>query len=920
MSARRLRYFLAACLLLVVASCFGRRAPTIEPTETSPGAAAAAPTGNTEMPATLRMAFLRAQQKAAGYDFQSDGAGTLRGRAGADVATAAVAATARGVRLSRDDDGGLELGVETTSVGREGAAHSRAVLGRRAEGQELVLDREDDVEERYLAGPLGLEQSWVLRERPAGSGPLAIEVAFDGLAPEVTGGRVLLRDDAGLVRAGYGDLVAADAEGRELPARMAAREGGVALVIDDAGATYPVRVDPVVWTQQAELTASDGVVNDLFGSSVSVSGGTALVGAPEHQVGESFDQGAAYVFVQSGATWVQQAELTAIDGAANDAFGVSVSVSGGTALVGAGNHKVGANPLQGAAYVFVQSGTTWVQQVELNAGDGAAEDGFGYSVSVSGGTALVGAAAHKIGANPLQGAAYVFVQSGTTWTQEARLTAIDGTANDRFGFSVSVNGGTALVGAITHTEFEASSPKGAAYVFVQSGTTWTQEAELTASDGAMGDSFGWSVSVSEGTALVGARLHQVGANLGQGAAYVFAQSGTTWMQQAELTASDGAANDWFGYSVSVRSGTAFVGAPGLVGSGPGPDKGAVYVFARSGTTWIQEAKLTASDGAAGDDFGASVSVSEGTALVAAAIHQVGANVQQGAAYVFVPGSTTGPGSSSSSGTGGGGGGEWIPLYGRACSFVAGEPTPDERSLLVAVAALAVIVGLRRRRRRAAREQVARRLRYVLTACLLLVVASSLDGRSPRIEPAETRPTAGDTAMPATLRMAFLHTQQKAAGYDFQRDAAGTLRGRAGAQGATAAVSATARGVRLSRDDEGGLALGVETRSVGRDGAAYSRAVLGRRAEGQELVLDGDDGVEERYLAGPLGLEQSWLIRERPAGSGSLAIEVAFDGLAPEVTGDRVLLRDEAGLVRAGYGDLVAADADGRELSARMEAR
>jgi|SRR5580704_256804 hypothetical protein len=114
--------FLAACLLLVVASCLDGRSPTIDPTETSP----TAPTGDTAMPATLRMAFLRAQQKAAGYDFRSDAAGTLRGRAGADVATAAVAATPGGVRLSRDDDGGLELGVETTSVGRDGSTVTTA--------------------------------------------------------------------------------------------------------------------------------------------------------------------------------------------------------------------------------------------------------------------------------------------------------------------------------------------------------------------------------------------------------------------------------------------------------------------------------------------------------------------------------------------------------------------------------------------------------------------------------------------------------------------------------------------------------------------------------------------------------------------------------------------------------------------------
>ena len=230
---------------------------------------------------------------------------------------------------------------------------------------------------------------------------------------------------------------------------MEVREGGVALVIDDAGATYPVRVDPMVWTQQAELTASDGGADDWFGVAVSVSGDTALVGVGP-QVGANAAQGAAYVFVQSGATWTQQAELIASDGAVGDCFGTSVSVSGGTAVVGASLHDVGANADQGAAYVFVQSGTTWTQQAELTASDGAANDEL----------RRVGVGERRHGPRRCrqppgrgerrQGAAYVFVQSGTTWTQQAELTASDGAAVDYFGGSVSVSDGTALVGARNH--------------------------------------------------------------------------------------------------------------------------------------------------------------------------------------------------------------------------------------------------------------------------------------------------------------------------------------------------------------------------------------------------------------------------------------------------------------------------------------
>ena len=350
---------------------------------------------------------------------------------------------------------GFHLGVETTGVGRGTSRASLGVRGRRAEGQELVLDREDGVEERYLAGPLGLEQSYVVGARPEGRGPLSIEVAFDGLTPEMAEGatdRVLLRDEAGLVRAGYRDLAAADAEGRELAARMEVREAGVALVIDDTGAAYPLRVDPVVWTQQAELTASDGAAGDLFGYSVSVSGGTALVGAAVHHGRRRTPtQGAAYVFVQSGTTWTQQAELTASDGAAGDHFGGSVSVSGSTALVGAPFAQVGGNADEGAAYVFVQSGTTWTQQAELTASDGAGAILFGGSVSVSGGTALVGAPDILLPCAPAtcppaarHTSSCRAAPPGPSRPSSPRATA---SAGDQFGYSVSVSGGTALVGA-----------------------------------------------------------------------------------------------------------------------------------------------------------------------------------------------------------------------------------------------------------------------------------------------------------------------------------------------------------------------------------------------------------------------------------------------------------------------------------------
>jgi len=223
----------------------------------------------------------------------------------------------------------------------------------------------------------------------------------------------------------------------------------------ERAAQYSLAVAPA-WMQQQELIASDGAANDSFGVSVSVSGDTAVIGASAKNSG----RGAAYVFVLSGGLWSQQQELTASDGAAFDEFGVSVSVIGDTALIGA----ISKNAYQGAAYVFVLSGGVWTQQQELTASDGAAGDGFGSSVSMSGDLALIGAGGKTVNSQVSQGAAYVFALSGTTWTQQQELTASDGGVFDQFGNSVSVSGNTVVIGAASKT-INSQPNQGAAYVF-----------------------------------------------------------------------------------------------------------------------------------------------------------------------------------------------------------------------------------------------------------------------------------------------------------------------------------------------------------------------------------------------------------------------------------------------------------------------
>ena len=324
-----------------------------------------------DLPGGLRMTALRALQEAPGYDFAPSGDATtggdvLEARIGACGAEARVALvgervaigpTAANVEAVADDDA---LGLQTVHVGRLRARADAprvlpALLETRAEGQEAVLAREG-VDERYLAGPLGLEQSYRIEAAPAGVGALAIEVAFDGLVPVLRADMaeatdlVELVDAGGATRAVYRDLAAVDAEGRELPARMEVGDAGVTLVVDDEGAAYPLEVDPLLAIQQAKLTASDGAADDYLGVSVSLSGDTAVVGAPYHNVAANADQGAAFVFVRNGSTWSEQAELTASDGGPGHRFGWSVSVSGDTAIAG----SLGVDAGRGAARLRAQ--------------------------------------------------------------------------------------------------------------------------------------------------------------------------------------------------------------------------------------------------------------------------------------------------------------------------------------------------------------------------------------------------------------------------------------------------------------------------------------------------------------------------------------------------------------------------------------
>jgi len=532
-------------------------------------------------------------------------------------------------------------------------------------GQRVSYQWNESLTEWYINDQRGLEHGFTLYRRPHFTGgendsALRFDLAVRGdLRPRISGAgqTVTFVDPNGAAVVNYSGLKVLDADGAIVPAWFEHLPNckSFSIVVDDGAARYPLTIDPTA--QQAYLKASNTGAQDGFATAVAISGDTVVIGAPNED---------------SSATGVN------------------------------GNQASNSAPNSGAAYVFVRNGTTWAQQAYLKASNASvisSDDRFGTAVAISGDTIVVGAKfedSNATGVNGNQsddsafnsGAAYVFVRSGTTWTQQAYLKASNTGADDHFGISVAVSGDTVVLGA-EHEDSNATGVNGnqadnsaavagAAYVFVRSGTTWSQQAYLKASNTEAFDKFGWSVGVSGDTVVVGAYEEDsiaTGVNGNQangveasGAAYVFFRSGGTWSQQAYLKASNTGNGDWFGYSVSISGDTIVVGSPfeSSISTGVNGDQnndshlsaGAAYVFVRNGTTWTQQAYVKASNTpnlndpfAGGDLFGVSVSVS-GDMLVAGATSEdsnaTGVNGNQldntgfdsGAAYVFTRAGTT----------------------------------------------------------------------------------------------------------------------------------------------------------------------------------------------------------------------------------------------------------------------------------------
>ena len=483
--------------------------------------------------------------------------------------------------------------------------------------------------------------------------------------------------------------------------------------------------------QVAYLKASNPVEDAHFGcggtltghagnaSAVSADGSTLAIGAPHENSGAKgingnqndhsvYSAGAVYVFTRKGNAIEQQAYIKAASPGETANFGSSVALSrdGNTLAVAAyyessaskginGNQDDRSIPEAGAVYIFVRNGTTWSQQAYIKAsntgnaavGDAYAEgDQFGYSIALSadGNTLAVGAIgedSNATGVNGNQddnsanqaGAAYVFTRTGSTWSQQAYIKSTMTRANVLFGYSIGIsgNGDTLAVG-----EYDADRGKGALYVLMRSGGTWTHQARIQAENGEVQDSLGYSLALSEdGNTLASGAAdedclkpginppgceHDQETNTSAGAAYVFVRTGTTWTQQVFLKASNPGKEDWFGVRIAISGdgNTVAVGAQNEDSAAKGingnqdddsaPEAGAVYLFTRSGTTWTQHSYVKASNTRAGDEFGSSIALTrDGRTLLIGARgedggakgvngNQADASVRDaGAAYLFV---------------------------------------------------------------------------------------------------------------------------------------------------------------------------------------------------------------------------------------------------------------------------------------------
>ncbi|MCW3786410.1 T9SS type A sorting domain-containing protein [Plebeiibacterium sediminum] len=402
--------------------------------------------------------------------------------------------------------------------------------------------------------------------------------------------------------------------------------------------------------QTNKIVASDRFSYDNFGTSVAIYGNTAIIGAPQKTVYTSFTEftayaGSAYVYdIDENGIWKETQQLTPSNTGDGYNFGQSVDIYENLIIIGAKEHT-GSTEDVGAAYIFERNEIgVWNEVTRLQHADAIANDNFGSSVSINNKFAIVGTFKKTVEGKTNAGAVYVFKNNNdNTWTESQKITASDTQANDNFGNTVSIDKNTFLVGAKGK-----NNNTGCAYFFTynSSNQLWEEQQKVSAADVELGDSFGFSVSITEDKAIIGANNEGNNSSLIKaGAAYIFKQnSSNQWIEDQKIVADDRSSEDLFGSSVAIFQDYAIVGAEyedeDISGSNTLSNSGSAYYYhLNSSGSWTQIQKIKASDKTAGDSFGCAVDIFGNKAIIGAFNESHDANganqfINAGSGYMF----------------------------------------------------------------------------------------------------------------------------------------------------------------------------------------------------------------------------------------------------------------------------------------------
>ncbi|HEX5224378.1 MAG TPA: hypothetical protein VFW29_04545 [Solirubrobacteraceae bacterium] len=503
-----------------------------------------------------------------------------------------------GTRGARIRSGASELRLGLASLGAPASRVAAPHAGANRATYSL-----GNLREWYSNGPLGIEQGFTVARAPSrahGGAPLTVTVPLAGnMRATPAGDDAITFTRAGGPTLSYGHLTATDARGRLLGTWMSVGAGAVLLHVAAHGAAYPLRIDPLIQPgTKVPGTEEAGLANFGVGVAISGNGNYMLVGGP----GDDEGKGAIWAFARSGSSWTQLgAKIAPADENGLSQFGYTLALSeeGDTAIIGgAKDNDVGA------AWVYTRSGSTWTEQSKLTGGEEVGEGHFGccaVALSADGNTALVGGYAD----NASTGAAWVFTRSGSTWSQQGpKLTGGEEVGAGRFGYAVSLSsdGNTALMGG----GFD-NSKAGAVWVFTRSGSTWSQQGpKLTGSGETGAGQLGFTAALSGdgNTAMAGAGADHSST----GATWTFTRSGSTWTQLgSKLTAAGETGAGHFGccgIALSSDGKTALIG-----GYGDNSNAGAAWLYHLSGSTWTQSgSKITGNEQVGTAQFGHGVAM------------------------------------------------------------------------------------------------------------------------------------------------------------------------------------------------------------------------------------------------------------------------------------------------------------------------